>query len=408
MPFGPGGARRGRRATVRPRRRAVSSTTATDRRRRDDPRREDRPADVAEPTRDRGATCVSSSAGTPRCPTTTSAGFASRRSATTTLASRARRTFSSCRSSGCEGRRRRSRATRTGRTTGSGSSWPNGSARMSTGADVVSCEQESAAPARRLGGGRPRARRRRGLLGRRRRNRPSLRRVGEGAALTCLPWLDARARGGRRDRARPHPRSPSRRVLVYGIEGEDVHRGRSPQSRCRRRRRDARLGDPRGGAMHERALMRDVIVARRAARERRARDPCVSRASTCGSVHCRTSLPSTSASTSRTPRTEASPTARSSSRRSRRTSPTCTPLTSSSRAWRSKSDVSRWHRAAHRDLGDGRHAPSVASTTRSSRDARVPSRRKPGAYVLVHLGIPVEVLDTATAEEALALRGESP
>jgi hydrogenase maturation factor len=32
----------------------------------------------------------------------------------------------------------------------------------------------------------------------------------------------------------------------------------------------------------------------------------------------------------------------------------------------------------------------------------------PGAYVLVHLGIPVEVLDRATAEEALALRGESP
>jgi len=32
----------------------------------------------------------------------------------------------------------------------------------------------------------------------------------------------------------------------------------------------------------------------------------------------------------------------------------------------------------------------------------------PGVYVLVHLGIPVEVLDTATAEEALALRGESP
>jgi hydrogenase expression/formation protein HypC len=32
----------------------------------------------------------------------------------------------------------------------------------------------------------------------------------------------------------------------------------------------------------------------------------------------------------------------------------------------------------------------------------------PGAYVLVHLGIPVEVLDTATAEDALALRGESP
>jgi hydrogenase expression/formation protein HypC len=31
-----------------------------------------------------------------------------------------------------------------------------------------------------------------------------------------------------------------------------------------------------------------------------------------------------------------------------------------------------------------------------------------GAYVLVHLGIPVEVLDSATAEEALALRGESP
>jgi len=32
----------------------------------------------------------------------------------------------------------------------------------------------------------------------------------------------------------------------------------------------------------------------------------------------------------------------------------------------------------------------------------------PGAYVLVHLGIPVEVLDTTTAEEALALRGASP
>lgn len=31
----------------------------------------------------------------------------------------------------------------------------------------------------------------------------------------------------------------------------------------------------------------------------------------------------------------------------------------------------------------------------------------PGAYVLVHLGIPVEVLDTTTAQEALALRGES-
>jgi hydrogenase expression/formation protein HypC len=33
---------------------------------------------------------------------------------------------------------------------------------------------------------------------------------------------------------------------------------------------------------------------------------------------------------------------------------------------------------------------------------------RPGDYVLVHLGIPVEVLDTAAAEEALALRGESP
>ena len=33
---------------------------------------------------------------------------------------------------------------------------------------------------------------------------------------------------------------------------------------------------------------------------------------------------------------------------------------------------------------------------------------EPGDYVLVHLGIPVEVLDTAAAEEALALRGESP
>lgn len=32
----------------------------------------------------------------------------------------------------------------------------------------------------------------------------------------------------------------------------------------------------------------------------------------------------------------------------------------------------------------------------------------PGAYILVHLGIPVEVLDNATAEEALALRGRSP
>jgi hydrogenase maturation factor len=31
----------------------------------------------------------------------------------------------------------------------------------------------------------------------------------------------------------------------------------------------------------------------------------------------------------------------------------------------------------------------------------------PGHYVLVHLGIPVEVLDPAAAEEALALRGES-
>ena len=33
---------------------------------------------------------------------------------------------------------------------------------------------------------------------------------------------------------------------------------------------------------------------------------------------------------------------------------------------------------------------------------------EPGEYVLVHLGIPVEVLDPTTAEEALALRGESP
>jgi len=31
----------------------------------------------------------------------------------------------------------------------------------------------------------------------------------------------------------------------------------------------------------------------------------------------------------------------------------------------------------------------------------------PGAYVLVHLGIPVEVLDRVIAEEALTLRGES-
>jgi hydrogenase maturation factor len=30
-----------------------------------------------------------------------------------------------------------------------------------------------------------------------------------------------------------------------------------------------------------------------------------------------------------------------------------------------------------------------------------------GAYVLVHLGIPVEVLDPADAAEALALRGEA-
>ena len=33
----------------------------------------------------------------------------------------------------------------------------------------------------------------------------------------------------------------------------------------------------------------------------------------------------------------------------------------------------------------------------------VPDAR-PGAYLLVHLGIPVEVLDTTTAREALALR----
>lgn len=32
----------------------------------------------------------------------------------------------------------------------------------------------------------------------------------------------------------------------------------------------------------------------------------------------------------------------------------------------------------------------------------------PGTYVLVHLGIPVEALDEATAEEALALRGAPP
>lgn len=32
----------------------------------------------------------------------------------------------------------------------------------------------------------------------------------------------------------------------------------------------------------------------------------------------------------------------------------------------------------------------------------------PGDYVLVHLGVPVEVLDAAAAEEALALRRKAP
>lgn len=32
---------------------------------------------------------------------------------------------------------------------------------------------------------------------------------------------------------------------------------------------------------------------------------------------------------------------------------------------------------------------------------------KPGAYLLLHLGIPVEVLDPETARTALALRGEA-
>ena len=63
-----------------------------DRRRRDDPRRADRPADLAEPARDRAGPARVRRSATSRLPTTSCATAASRRSATTTPASPARRT----------------------------------------------------------------------------------------------------------------------------------------------------------------------------------------------------------------------------------------------------------------------------------------------------------------------------
>ena len=147
------------------------------------------------------------------------------------------------------------------------------------------------------------------------------------AAHTRLPWLDPRARGRRRDRARTDPWSASRPRARLRDRGRDVHRGRRPQPSGRRGRRAAGLSrserrhDARAGADARRPR------PRRAARGRGGRRR-VSRESTCGSVRSLTSRRSTSASTSMTPRAEASPTARSLSRLSGRTSPTFMPLTS--------------------------------------------------------------------------------
>ena len=78
-----------------------------DRRRGHDPRREDRPADLAEPGPHRGEPARLRRSATPRCPTTSCGCAASRRSAATTRASPARRTSCGSRSTAGDARHRR-------------------------------------------------------------------------------------------------------------------------------------------------------------------------------------------------------------------------------------------------------------------------------------------------------------
>ena len=156
--------------------------------------------------------------------------------------------------------------------------------------------------------------------------------------------------------------------------------------------------------MHERALMRDLVRKyRRASRARRARacDPRRRAARRAVPFHAR-ALPGALRGRDARHGGRGRGGRR---RRSTRTSPPRARRASCSRASRSRrrADVPRLDRRARRGLGRRRRPRRAARRRRVVPLAFVPDAAA-GAHLLVHLGIPVEVLDPAAAREALALR----
>ena len=196
-----------------------------DRRRGDDPRREDRAADLPEPEDDRGGPDRRRQRLARTCPTTSWPTAASRRSATTTRASRARRTSSASRWSVSEGRgglpgepvprRRRRRPARGGTAARRGRSGarlrdePTRLLDLWDGLDTVVVVDALRSDARA-------------------RDAPSHRGRGRPAAARPAPRVDARDGDRRRARARPRARAgaaPRRRAR---------HRGRRRSGWARR------------------------------------------------------------------------------------------------------------------------------------------------------------------------------
>ena len=229
-------------------------------------------------------TCAASSAATPSCRTTSCATSASRRSATTTRASPAPRTSSTSRSSAGERRvvvigvgnavprRRRGRASRSPSACASACRQTSRS---------LECEQE---PTRLLDAWEGadvavvvdavRVRRPPGRVHRfDASERPAARAAGSARRRTL--------RRRRRRRALARPRPAAARVVVYGVEGAAFDAG-APSERRRSQAAAEQVAAAivreleTESAMHERALIQDLVLTHRRGRERgggESRDP---------------------------------------------------------------------------------------------------------------------------------------
>ena len=374
-----------------------------------DPRREDRPADLAEPARDRGRPARRRRAQRAARRRRAARASASRRSATTTRASPARPTSSTLEvERAMTARRDRRRQRATAATTASGSPSPSGSAAGPGGVDVVDCEQE---PSRLIDAWEG----------------------ADGALVVDAVASGAAARHACTASTRATEPIPARVLRssthAFGLgDAIELARalGRLPgaRRRLRRRGRELRAGRaahaPRGRGsavgrsrrpsaaseeepMHERALMDDLMREDRGRRTRGGRRRA-SPGSRCASARSRTSRRSTSASTSSTPSrgtlaegAEVDAVVDDEHRRSASAAASCSRASRSTWALMCLGSIAVLAEA----WDDGRRRARPARR-RLRRLARVrPRRAGPGAHLLLHLGIPVEVLDPDTAREAL-------